>query len=233
MRILGRPPIIRRRSRTSSIVDRAPIAWVRWGGPERRQPPHRSLGLRGVARRHRWDHVSSRFEVQPLPNHTWLATTRPMSGGLRNSPWRRWRSKAPAVVGRGEHVFFLRSLHVGDPCDVVAGSGGPAHRAPLGHLGAAHHRHSGRLRGRWQKPHCGDDGGYTEVGRASLSISRRRSPSYSRRPALRGRRHRPGPAHRHGVGRQYCRSRLSRSADTAGAMRRRSANAGSRPASSG
>jgi hypothetical protein len=35
VRILGRPPIIRRRSRTSSIVDRAPIAWVRWGGPNR------------------------------------------------------------------------------------------------------------------------------------------------------------------------------------------------------
>ena len=44
VRILGRPPIIRRRSRTSSIVDRAPIAWVRWGGrePRRRRPPHRS-----------------------------------------------------------------------------------------------------------------------------------------------------------------------------------------------
>jgi hypothetical protein len=50
VRILGRPPIIRRRSRTSSIVDRAPIAWVRWGGPtERRRSPHRSPGLRGVA----------------------------------------------------------------------------------------------------------------------------------------------------------------------------------------
>ena len=48
VRILGRPTIIRRRSRTSSIVDRAPIAWVRWGGPtERKRPPHRSL-LRGV-----------------------------------------------------------------------------------------------------------------------------------------------------------------------------------------
>ena len=35
VRILRRPPIIRRRSRTSSIVDRAPIAWVRWGGPNR------------------------------------------------------------------------------------------------------------------------------------------------------------------------------------------------------
>ena len=43
VRILSRPPIIRRRSRTSSIVDRAPIAWVRWGGPtERRRSPHRS-----------------------------------------------------------------------------------------------------------------------------------------------------------------------------------------------
>ena len=44
VRILGRPPIIRRRSRTSSIVDRAPIAWVRWGGP----PVHdqRVSGLR-------------------------------------------------------------------------------------------------------------------------------------------------------------------------------------------
>ena len=50
VRILDRPPIIRRRSRTSSIVDRAPIAWVRWGGPtERRRSPHRSPGLRGVA----------------------------------------------------------------------------------------------------------------------------------------------------------------------------------------
>lgn len=150
-------------------------------------------------------------EVQPPPNHTRLATTRPMSGGLRNSPWRRWRSKAPAVVGRGEQVFFVRSLHVGDPCDVVAGSGGRAHRAPLGDLGAAHHRHSGGLRGRWQKPDCRYDGGHSEAGRASLGISRRRSPGYSRRPALRGRRRRPCPAHCHGVRREYCRSRLSRS----------------------
>ena len=35
VRILVRPPMIRRRSRTSSIVDRAPIAWVRWGGRDR------------------------------------------------------------------------------------------------------------------------------------------------------------------------------------------------------
>lgn len=211
---------------------------------------HRSHGSGGVARpgeddrpKESWvtrcrasSSVGPRLqsvEVQPPPNHTRLATTRPMSGGLRNSPWRRWRSKAPAVVGRGEQVFFVRSLHVGDPCDVVAGSGGRAHRAPLGHLGAAHHRHSGRLRGRWQKPDYGDDGGHTEVGRASLSISRRRSPGYSRRPALRGRRRRPCPAHCHGVRREYCRSRLSRIADRARAVRRRSANAGSRPASSG
>jgi hypothetical protein len=46
VRILGRPPIIRRRSRTSSIVDRATIAWVRWGGPtERRRSHHRSPGF--------------------------------------------------------------------------------------------------------------------------------------------------------------------------------------------
>ena len=49
-RILVRPTIIRRRSRTSSIVDRAPIASVRWGGPtERRRSRHRSLGLRDLA----------------------------------------------------------------------------------------------------------------------------------------------------------------------------------------
>ena len=45
VRILGRPPIIRRRSRTSSIVDRAPIAWVRWGGPTDAHAEAEAAGL--------------------------------------------------------------------------------------------------------------------------------------------------------------------------------------------
>ena len=48
VRILGRPPIIRRRSRTSSIVDRAPIAWVRWGGAQPREDD-RPNGILGYA----------------------------------------------------------------------------------------------------------------------------------------------------------------------------------------
>ena len=237
-RLGARSACFRRYSATSQsiahLVDRRSTALgpVEWPNREKTIAPPESWVTRCRASSSVGPRLQS-VEVQPPPNHTRLATTRPMSGGLRNSPWRRWRSKAPAVVGRGEHVFFVRSLHVGDPCDVVAGSGGRAHRAPLGDLGAAHHRHSGRLRGRWQKPDCGYDGGHSEVGRASLSISRRRSPGYSRRPALRGRRRRPCPAHCHGVRREYCRSRLSRIADRAGAMRRRSANAGSRAASSG
>jgi hypothetical protein len=53
VRILGRPPIIRRRSRTSSIVDRAPIAWVRWGGPNREKTIAPPGVLRSSGRRRR------------------------------------------------------------------------------------------------------------------------------------------------------------------------------------
>ena len=54
VRILGGKPIIRRRSRTWSIVDRAPIAWVRWGGrePRRRQPPQPESSGRQVGADH-------------------------------------------------------------------------------------------------------------------------------------------------------------------------------------
>ena len=50
---------IAHRSRGSGVVAKT----------RERRPPHRSPGLRGVARRHRWDHVSSRLRSSPSEPH--------------------------------------------------------------------------------------------------------------------------------------------------------------------
>ena len=88
VRILGRPP----HSRDRALTALGPV-----GCPNREKTiAPRSPGLRGVARRHRWDHVSNRSRASPLRTTPWpppgrcpavSGTRRGAGGGRRRQRW--------------------------------------------------------------------------------------------------------------------------------------------------